>query len=85
MAKVRRCRWCRRILDPTAPHVDDSAQRRVRPHCADSHTCDWCEWCYQRRFAAIKAGRADLLDAGPATQELPAVTDGDDIPPDQMT
>lgn len=64
MAIIRHCRWCRRILDPTAPRVDDSARRRGRPHCG-SPTCDWCEWCYQKRSAAIKAGRGDLLDKPP--------------------
>ena len=75
-AEPRRCRWCRRILDGLAPVHDDPGKfRRVRPHCADSHTCDWCETCYRRRYAAAKSGHADLLDPGPPTQEIPPVKD----------
>lgn len=79
---LRRCRWCRNVLDPNAPehselvagNVDGKRQRRIRPHCGNqSSQCDWCVRCHARRWACIKQG----LD--------PNTGDPPEVAPDQMT
>jgi hypothetical protein len=84
VATFRRCRWCRHpLVKPGGP----KASTRTRDaHCTGPQ-CDWCQPCYQRRDAASRAGRLDLLTepetAVEQTREIPAVQD--EIPPDQMT
>jgi hypothetical protein len=69
--QLRRCRWCRHPLGS----VDKPSTDRTRkPHCGNRQ-CDWCLPCVHRREAAIAAGRPDLLDPGPATEEIPPASD----------
>lgn len=60
---IRRCRWCKLVLDPHAPtHSEMVAtdghgkrERRVQPHCP-SPVCDWCFADYHRRCTLIEQG-----------------------------
>lgn len=62
--RLRRCRWCKLILDDNAPMNAElvgapGADRKTRAHCP-SPTCDWCQPCMRRRHFEIQAATAEL-------------------------